>query len=56
MFQVLEELILYKEWRNFTLLYVKGYSLLRVSELMQLGNDTHPYIVTLRELSGDDYR
>ncbi|KAJ8716643.1 hypothetical protein PYW07_003270 [Mythimna separata] len=53
---VLEELILHKEWRNFTVLYIKDYSMMRVSELLHLGNKTHPYVVSVRELSGDDYR
>ncbi|XP_047025434.1 glutamate receptor ionotropic, kainate 3-like [Helicoverpa zea] len=51
---VLQKLILHKEWKNFTLLYTKGHSLIRVSELLQMGNDT--LVVSLRELSGSDYR
>lgn len=35
---------------------MKGNSLLRVSELLQLGNDTDKYTVAVRELSGDNYR
>ncbi|XP_075975445.1 glutamate receptor ionotropic, kainate 3-like [Anticarsia gemmatalis] len=53
---VLESLIINKEWRNFTILYVKGQSLLRVNELMHMGNDTYQYVVSVRELTGDDYR
>nr|WCF43354.1 chemosensory receptor iGluR6 [Spodoptera frugiperda] len=53
---VLENLIIHKDWRNFTLLYVKGHSLLRLGDLLKMGNDSYRYVVTLRELSGDNYR
>lgn len=53
---VLESLIVEKDWRNFTLLYVNGHSLLRMNDLLNMGNSTYPYVVTVRELAGDDYR
>ncbi|XP_046977860.1 glutamate receptor ionotropic, kainate 3-like [Vanessa cardui] len=53
---VLEQLILKKEWLNFTLLYVKGYSLSQVQSLMKMGHPTERVTVTVRELSGKDYR
>ncbi|XP_072932713.1 glutamate receptor ionotropic, kainate 3-like [Epargyreus clarus] len=53
---MLENLINQKEWKNFTILYVKGYSITRVSDLLQMGNSSDKYMVSVRELSGDDYR
>ncbi|CAH0752640.1 unnamed protein product [Diatraea saccharalis] len=53
---VLEKLILQKEWRNFTLVYVRGNSLLRLHNLLMIGNDTNKYAVSVRELDGSDYR
>ncbi|KAL4716092.1 hypothetical protein ACJJTC_013869 [Scirpophaga incertulas] len=53
---MLEELILHKEWKNFTLIYLKGHSLLRLSSLLMIGNDTDKYAVSVRELEGTDYR
>ncbi|XP_026733766.1 glutamate receptor ionotropic, kainate 3-like isoform X1 [Trichoplusia ni] len=54
--QVLQNLVILKDWRAFTILYLRGYSLLHVSDLLQMGNKTYPYIATIRELSGNDYR
>lgn len=56
LFQVLEQLILKKEWYNFTLLYVKGHSTTKVQSLMQMGEPSDRVTVTVRELSGKDYR
>ncbi|XP_045449719.1 glutamate receptor ionotropic, kainate 3-like [Melitaea cinxia] len=53
---VLEQLILKKEWYNFTLLYVKGHSTTKVQSLMQMGQPSDRVTVTVRELSGKDYR
>lgn len=55
-FQALEQIILYKDWTNFTILYVQGHSLSRVYNLLKMGNDTDRSTVTIKELSGDDYR
>ncbi|XP_049872669.1 glutamate receptor ionotropic, kainate 3-like [Pectinophora gossypiella] len=52
----LAELIDMKEWNNFTILYVKGHSLKLVENLMQMGNSSERATVSIRELSGDDYR
>ncbi|CAB3226816.1 unnamed protein product [Arctia plantaginis] len=52
----LENLVRHKEWRNFTIMYAKGHSLVRMTDLMQMGNNSYPYVVSVRELSGDDYR
>ncbi|CAH0586965.1 unnamed protein product [Chrysodeixis includens] len=54
--QALQNLVILKDWRTFTILYLRGYSLLHVSDLLQMGNKTYPYIATIRELSGNDYR
>ncbi|CAH2084754.1 unnamed protein product [Euphydryas editha] len=53
---VLEKLILKKEWLNFTILYVKGHSTTNVQNLMEMGDPTERITVTVRELSGNDYR
>ncbi|XP_026748816.2 glutamate receptor ionotropic, kainate 3-like [Galleria mellonella] len=53
---VLQELVQEKNWENFTLLYVKGHSLMRMNSLLMMGNVTDRYTVSVRELSGDDYR
>lgn len=45
-----------KEWTNFTILYVKGHSLSRVNNVMMMGNDTDQMTISVRELTGDDYR
>ncbi|KAG6450834.1 hypothetical protein O3G_MSEX006792 [Manduca sexta] len=52
----LKNIIEYKEWKNFTLLYVRGNSLLKMTDLMSMGNSTDKHTVIVRELSGDDYR
>ncbi|CAG9562717.1 unnamed protein product [Danaus chrysippus] len=52
----LENLILMKNWRNFTILYVKGHSLAKVHSLMKMGYPTDKFTVTIRELNGTDYR
>ncbi|KAJ2951076.1 hypothetical protein O0L34_g5456 [Tuta absoluta] len=53
---ILQEIITHKDWNNFTLLYVKGHSLKLMSSLLEMGNDTDPFFVSVRELSGDNYR
>ncbi|CAH0720017.1 unnamed protein product, partial [Brenthis ino] len=53
---VLSNLITMKEWRNFTILYVKGHSLTKVQHLMKMGEPSDKFTVTVRELSGKDYR
>lgn len=45
-----------KNWRNFTILYVKGHSLTKVHSLMKMGYPTDKFTVTIRELNGTDYR
>ncbi|CAG9133262.1 unnamed protein product [Plutella xylostella] len=52
----LEKLITHKGWQSFTVLYVKGHILGRVDNLFRLGNETSDMIVSVRELSGEDYR
>ncbi|XP_073955278.1 glutamate receptor ionotropic, kainate 3-like [Choristoneura fumiferana] len=51
---VLKKLVTIKEWTNVTLLYEKGYSLLRASSLLEMA--TKEMTVSVRELSGQDYR
>ncbi|XP_028173810.1 glutamate receptor ionotropic, kainate 3-like [Ostrinia furnacalis] len=53
---VVEQLVLQKQWKNFTLLYIRGRSLFRLHSLLQMGNDTDRLTIGVRELSGSDYR
>ncbi|CAK1585397.1 unnamed protein product [Parnassius mnemosyne] len=53
---VMEKLVALKEWPNFTILYIKGYNIARISSLLKMNTHNDRYIVTVRELSGDDYR
>ncbi|KPJ19819.1 Glutamate receptor, ionotropic kainate 2 [Papilio machaon] len=53
---VMKKLVARKEWEEFTILYLKGYSLIRTNSLLQLNTHNDRYVVTLRELNGNDYR
>ncbi|XP_053605086.1 uncharacterized protein LOC128672163 [Plodia interpunctella] len=53
---VLEEMVKLKDWNNFTLLYVRGHSLMSMTNLMMMGNHSETYTVSVRELGGKDYR
>ncbi|XP_013191596.2 glutamate receptor ionotropic, kainate 3 [Amyelois transitella] len=53
---VLEEMVKIKDWNNFTLLYVKGHSLMSMANLMMMGNHSDTFTVSVRELGGNDYR
>ncbi|KAI5645988.1 ligand-gated ion channel domain-containing protein [Phthorimaea operculella] len=53
---ILQEIITHKDWNNFTLLYEKGHSIKLMSSLLEMGNSTDPFYVSVRELSGDNYR
>ncbi|KAL0880160.1 hypothetical protein ABMA27_002631 [Loxostege sticticalis] len=54
--KVVEQMVLRKEWKNFTIMYIRGRSLFRLHNLLQMGNDTDNYAIGVRELSGKDYR
>ncbi|XP_068617322.1 glutamate receptor ionotropic, kainate 2-like [Battus philenor] len=54
--RVIEQIVLRKGWEDFTLIYLKGYSLIRTSSLLRLNTHNDRYIITVRELRGDDYR
>ncbi|CAH2047187.1 unnamed protein product, partial [Iphiclides podalirius] len=53
---LMEKLVARKDWEEFTILYLKGYSLIRVSSLLEMNTHDDKYIITVRELSGNDYR
>lgn len=52
----MEKLVARKGWEEFTILYLKGHSLIRMSSLLEMNTHEDKYIITVRELSGDDYR
>ncbi|XP_028033599.1 glutamate receptor ionotropic, kainate 2-like [Bombyx mandarina] len=54
--KVLKSLVETKDWNNFTILYIRGHSLLRATELLRMGNSIDKRSVTIRELNGNDYR
>ncbi|XP_047990259.1 glutamate receptor ionotropic, kainate 3-like [Leguminivora glycinivorella] len=51
---VISKLVELKRWTNVTIMYEKGYSLMRVTDVLQMANKT--MTVSIRELSGNDYR
>ncbi|CAH4033917.1 glutamate receptor ionotropic, kainate 3-like [Pieris brassicae] len=53
---VVEQLVTVKNWNNFTILYEKGHSIIKVQDLLKLGNPIELDLVAVRELSGDNYR
>ncbi|XP_045769829.1 glutamate receptor ionotropic, kainate 3-like isoform X1 [Maniola jurtina] len=53
---LLTQLVTKKEWKEFTLLYVKGYSMSNVYKLLEMSTQADLFTITVRELSGEDYR
>ncbi|CAK1555308.1 unnamed protein product [Leptosia nina] len=53
---VLEKLVTAKNWNNFTILYERGHSIVKVQDLLKLSNPIEHDSVSVRELSGDNYR
>ncbi|XP_063363019.1 glutamate receptor ionotropic, kainate 3-like [Cydia amplana] len=51
---VISKLVELKKWTNVTIMYEKGYSLMRVSDVLEMASKT--MTVSIRELSGKDYR
>ncbi|CAG4929969.1 unnamed protein product [Colias eurytheme] len=51
-----QELVKKYNWNNFTILYERGHSMVKVQDLLKLSNPIELDAVSVRELRGDNYR